>query len=381
MTTKVYIVRCPDYDKVGEKMEELLTMMGGMSQFVKSGENIVLKPNLLTAAKPEKAVTTHPELVTAAGRLVKQAGADVILIDSPGSGYPHSKKTLNRVYRRCGMYEAAEQGGFEASLDTSYQAVSFPEGRLIKRFEVMTPIVEADGVLNLCKLKTHGFLSMTGAVKNCFGVIPGLTKPGYHAKLPDPAHFAAMCLDLSTYVSPRLSIMDAVIGMEGNGPHNGSPRHIGLLLASTNPLAIDIVASEIMGLKRENNPVLLEAERRGLTPNRLEHVEVIGAALDDVRIADFKLPSTILGGLGSVVLSLLGPLFKSGFTVKPQIIPEKCVACGFCRDACPVQVISIEDKHARINNNGCIRCYCCHEMCPHDAIELKQGVLYRIFNR
>ncbi len=378
---KVYVLKCPDYDHVEEKMEELLTMMGGMSQFAKPGETIVLKPNLLAAAKPEEAVTTHPAVMAAVAKMAKNEGATPIIIDSPGSGYPHNEKTLKRVYRTCGMDDAAEKAGIEVSLDTTYQTVSFPDGKLIKRFEVMTPVLEADGVFNLCKFKTHGFLSMTGAVKNCFGVIPGLTKPGYHAKLPDKNHFAGMCLDLSAFVSPRISIMDAVLGMEGNGPHNGHPRHIGLLLASTNPLAMDVVVGEIMGLGWENNPILIEAEKRGLTPNRLEHVEIIGADIAELRIADYKLPSTVLGGLGAFMLSLMAPAFKHGFTVRPHIIENKCVACGACRDACPVKVISIVNKHAQIDNRNCIRCYCCHEMCPHDAIELKQGILYRMFNR
>lgn len=378
---KVYIVKCLDYDHVEEKMEELLTMMGGMSQFAKPGETIVLKPNLLAAAKPEKAVTTHPAVMAAVAKMTKNEGANPIIIDSPGSGYPHNEKTLKRVYRTCGMDDAAEKAGIEVSLDTTYQTISFPDGKLIKRFEIMTPVLEADGVFNLCKFKTHGFLSMTGAVKNCFGVIPGLTKPGYHAKLADKNLFAGMCLDLSVFVSPRISIMDAVLGMEGNGPHNGHPRHVGLLLASTNPLAMDVVASEIMGLARANNPILLEAEKRGLTPNRLEHVEVIGADVAELHIADYKLPSTVLGGLGASILSLLAPVFKQGFTVRPQIIKSKCVACGSCRDACPVKVISIVNKHAQIDHRNCIRCYCCHEMCQYNAIELKQGLLYRVFNR
>jgi uncharacterized protein (DUF362 family)/Pyruvate/2-oxoacid:ferredoxin oxidoreductase delta subunit len=378
---EVYVVKCPDYDHVEEKMKELLAMMGGMSQFAKPGEKIVLKVNLLGAAKPEKAVTTHPAVVTAVARMAKSEGSSPVIADSPGSGYPYNEKTLDRVYRTCGMYKAAEESGIEVNLDTTYQIVSFPDGKLIKRFEVITPVIETDVVFNLCKFKTHGFLNMTGAVKNSFGVIPGLTKPGYHAKLQDKHHFASMCLDLSAYVSPRISIMDAVIGMEGNGPHAGAPRHIGLLAASTNPLALDIVAGEIMGLDRKNNPVLIEAEKRGISPNRLEQVEIIGADIADLRVADFKLPSTVLGGAGSSLLSLLAPVFKSGFTVRPQIIESKCIACGICRDACPMKVISIVNKHAQIDNRNCIRCYCCHEMCPHHAIELKQGVLYCLFNR
>lgn len=376
----VYVVTCPDYTQVEAKIEVLFELMGGFGPFVKPGETIILKPNLLAMDAPEKASITHPTIVTAVGRRVKAAGATARIIDSPGSAYPHTAQVLKRLYKACGMFAAAEQAGIEACLDASYEEVSFPEGKLTKRFEVLKPIIDADGVINLCKLKTHGFLSMTGAVKNSFGIIPGRAKPGFHAKFPDQAHFAAMCLDLSNYVAPRLSVMDAVIGMEGNGPNNGSPRPIGLLLAATNPLALDIVASEIIGLDRQDNPLLLEAERQGIRPHRLEQVQVVGANLNEVCLPDFKLPPTVLGKAGSSALSVVGPLLKPILTVQPQIVAAKCVGCGMCRDACPVHAITLE-RVARIHHRQCIRCYCCHEMCPQDAIELKQSRLYRLLKR
>ena len=377
----VYVVSCPDYGQVEEKIGELLAMMGGMQQFAAAGERIVLKPNLLTAAPPEHATTTHPAVVAAVGKLVKQTGAAVALIDSPGSGFPHSEKTLRKVYAASGMNDAAAQAGIELSFDITSQAVSFPQGVLIKRFDILTPLAQASGIINLCKLKTHGFLGMTGAVKNSFGAIPGRDKPGFHAKLHDPARFAGMCLDLSACVAPRLTIMDAVVGMEGNGPHNGSPRHIGLLLASSNPLALDVVATEIIGMKREQNPLLMEAAKRGWTPTRLEEIDLIGIEKKALRVPDFRLPATVLGSAGSVALRLFAPIFKHAFSVRPQIIADKCVGCGVCRDACPVQVITIEQRVAQIRHRDCIRCYCCHEMCPHDAIALQGGVLYRLLHR
>jgi len=285
------------------------------------------------------------------------------------------------------MYKAAEEAGIEINFDTTHEVVSFPNGKLIKRFEVITPVVKADGVFNLCKLKTHVFMHMTGAVKNNFGVIPGLIKPGYHAKLHDTNHFANMLLDLTECVSPRISIMDAVIGMEGHGPGaTGAPRHIGLLLAAKSPLALDIVASEIIGLRQENNPVLVEAEKRGLHPNCLQEVQVIGANISDLRISDYKFPATIFGGTGMGRMSwwqrALVPLFKDGMSVKPRVIKDKCIACGACFESCPMKVITIiDDRYCQIDEKGCIRCYCCHEMCPNDAIELRKSILYRIICR
>ncbi|HPG39917.1 MAG TPA: DUF362 domain-containing protein [bacterium] len=379
---QVFAVRCRDYSQLSQQVNTLLELAGGLEQYIKPGEKIVLKPNLLMAAAPEKCATTHPELLSAIGTHVRQLGGQAILAESPGAGFPHSKRTFERVFDKCGMLDAVRKAGIEASFDEGWQVVSYPEGQFIKRFEVINPILAADGVINLCKLKTHGFMSMTGAVKNCFGVIPGLTKPGYHAKLQKKELFARMLLDLCNYVSPRLSIMDAVIGMEGEGPNAGTPRAVGLLLAAANPLALDVVASEIMGLNRRDNPVLLEAEKLGMTPTRLEDVELIGLDKADLRIAGYKLPSTIIQESGSSrLLAMLAPAIKSGLTMHPHIIEDKCTACGTCRDACPMHVIIIQNKVAVIDDKGCIRCYCCHEMCPHEAIDLQGGFMYRVLNR
>ncbi len=388
---RVFIVRCRDYEEVEDKLTELLEMMNGMGTFAKPGEKIVLKINLLQAAKPGKAVTTHPAVAAAVARLVKKEGAIPIIADSPGSGYPYNKKALDKTYRTCGINRVAEEEGIEINFDPKYDIVSFPEGKLIKRFEVITPVLEADGVFNLCKLKTHLFMHMTGAVKNNFGVIPGLTKPGYHAKLHDKSRFANMLLDLAEYVSPRISIMDAVTGLEGEGPGAaGEPRHVGLLMAARSPLALDVVAGEIIGLKRENNPVLTEAEKRGLFPNSIENVQVIGADISDVRILDYKFPPTIfeVTGIGGVSWwqKALMPLVKTGMSLKPQVVREKCTACGVCTEACPMEAVTViksnsNGNYAQINDKNCIRCYCCHEMCQESAIKLHKSILYRIVNR
>lgn len=387
MDNKVYVVKCPGYEQVEERMTELIGLMGGIEQFATSGENIVLKVNLLAAAKPEEAITTHPAVTAAVGKMAKATGATPVIADSPGSGFQYTEGTLKRVYRTCGMYDAAAEAGIDVNMDTTYQAVSFPGGALTKRLDVITPIINTDGVFNLCKLKTHNYMGMTGAVKNHFGIIPGLAKPGYHAKLHHTARFADMLLDLSAYVAPRVSIMDAVVGMEGDGPNAGEPRHIGLLLAARNPLALDVVASEIIGLPRENNPVLIAAEKRDLSPTQLEQVELIGVDATDLRIPGYKLPTTFASGEGLANLiwwqEMLKPLFRDSLTVKPRVLKDKCIACGACRDACPMHVITIKQngkKYAHIDDSGCIRCYCCHEMCPQDAIELHQGLLYRIMN-
>ena len=390
MDNRVYVMPCPDYGQAEERLVQLADQMGGMNLFVNKGDKIALKVNLLRAGTPDEAVSTHPAVVSAVARMVKKSGAEPLIVDSPGAGFRFTQKVLTKIYNTNGMTRAADESGAKLNFDTTFEIVSFPEGKLIKRFEVITPILRADGILNLCKLKSHTFTSMTGAVKNLFGVIPGLAKPGYHAKLMDTGRFANMLLDLMSIVSSRISIMDAVMAMEGDGPSGGDPKQVGVFLGGTNPLALDVVAGEIIGLPRESNPILLEAENRGMLPNHMDQVELIGADISALRIPDFKLPSTICQGTGfddhlTWWQRPLQPLIKDSLTLKPRISKEKCIACGACHAACPVKAIAMvksrKNPHAQIDDEKCIRCYCCHEMCADDAVILRRSLLYRFAQR
>lgn len=383
MNNRVYIVKCDSYEKAPEQLEKLLAMMGGMKLFAQKGEHITLKANLLAAAAPGKAVSTHPAVVAAVGSMAKREGAVPLIADSPGSGYRYTEATLRRLYVSCQMDKAAELAGIALNWDTGYETTAFPDGRVMKRIEVIRPVIEADGVFNLCKMKTHLFMHMTGAVKNHFGIIPGLSKVGYHAKLQDKGRFADMLLDLALFTASRLSIMDAVLAMEGQGPGaSGTPRQVGLLLASENPVALDVVAAEIMGLPREQNPVIMAAERRSLSPCRIEEVEVVGEPLSDIRIPDYVLPETVDGlGLSNNNNPVMGKLFRSVLTQYPAVIMEKCAGCGVCRDACPQKAIVLAgsgEKKARIDKKHCIRCYCCHELCPHRAVVLRKNPIAKL---
>jgi len=261
--------------------------------------------------------------------------------------------------------------------------VSFPQGKLMKQIDVINPITQADAVFNLCKMKTHLYMHVTGAVKNHFGIIPGLSKVGFHAKLFNKERFADMLLDLSLYVAPRLTIMDAVLAMEGEGPGaSGTPRHVGLLLASTSDLALDVVAGEIMGLPPEHNPVLMAAKRREVSPYKIEDVNVIGEELSGLKISDYKFPSTVKGFSKTVEKSpVIRNLLKSALTKYPVAAKERCLGCGMCAAACPQKMITMitqkGKKIADINLKDCIRCYCCHELCPHKAIDIKSKFIHK----
>lgn len=384
--TQVYAASCPDYSQAEGAIRALVEQMGGMGRFVRPGERIVLKANLLRAAPPESAICTHPAVVEAVSKLVKEAGGTPVICDSPG-GALHKEAVLRSLYEKTGMAAAAAAAGAELSMDSSTRTVSLPEGKVLRQAEIITPVAEADGVIDLCKMKTHVLMSMTGAVKNLFGVIPGLSKVGYHATHPDHATFADVLLDLTGYVKPRLSLMDGILAMEGDGPgSSGTPRQAGLLLAAANPLALDTAAGAIMNLPRQDNPVLLAAERRGLTPCRMEDVELIGGTVEELRMADYKFPASTKSNL----MDFLGPLArpverlcKKALSQTPRIDGAKCVGCGICAKSCPGQAIAMTapGKKARISQNACIHCYCCHELCPQKAVELHQSWLGRLLTK
>lgn len=384
--TQVYAASCPDYSQAEGAIRALVEQMGGMGRFVRPGERIVLKANLLRAAPPESAICTHPAVVEAVAKLVKEAGGTPVICDSPG-GALHKEAVLRSLYEKTGMAAVAAAAGAALSMDSSTRTVSLPEGKVLRQAEIITPVAEADGVIDLCKMKTHVLMSMTGAVKNLFGVIPGLSKVGYHATHPDHETFADVLLDLTGYVRPRLSLMDGILAMEGDGPgSSGTPRQAGLLLAAANPLALDTAAGAIMNLPRQDNPVLLAAERRGLTPCRMEDVELIGGTVEELRMADYKFPASTKSNL----MDFLGPLArpaerlcKKALSQTPRIDGAKCVGCGICAKSCPGQAIAMTapGKKARISQKACIHCYCCHELCPQKAVELHQSWLGRLLTK
>jgi uncharacterized protein (DUF362 family)/Pyruvate/2-oxoacid:ferredoxin oxidoreductase delta subunit len=376
---KVYCTKCADYSQVEAKLSELLETMGGAEQFVKPGQKIALKPNLLRASEPSTATTTHPAVVAAAGKLFGRVAGSVLLAESPGSGYAYDRKSLEKTYQACGMQKIAAESGIKLNYDTTFETVSFPQGKLTKRFEIITPIRACDAYINLCKFKTHNLTYMTGGVKNLFGVIPGRTKPGYHGTMPSRELFAGMLLDLAALVPPALTIMDAVVGMEGEGPGSGTARPIGFLMASADPLSLDIVAADMMGISSDKNPLLAEAKKRNLA-SCIADVQIVGANINELRIPNFKLPSSYVNPKAGRLMLLFVPVAKAFFSVDPRIIPSKCVACGACKNACPREAITI-DKTAHIDKKKCIRCYCCHEMCMYNAVEMHRGLLYKMVNK
>jgi len=385
---RVVAARCGRYDleTVRAALREVLAPLGGMAAFVKPGERIALKPNVLMPSAPERAIVTHPLVLAAVALEVKEAGAVPVVVESSGTGVIHARPVIERSFRKVGYTDMAERYGFELSSAAEWESVSAPDAVLAKRLEVMSPILQADGVINLAKFKTHMYMIFTGATKNLFGVIPGLNKAVYHARLVDPRRFADMLLDVAYFVRPRLNIVDGIVGMEGNGPGTGgSPRVIGALLAGVDPVAVDVACCRIAGIDPALVPVLAAARDRGLWSGKAADVDTLGVPVADLRVKDFVMPDSYKGmGIGRLG-ALNDPARRviRRFNRKPRPKAGRCTVCGSCERACPVQAITLdkEARVAKVDDALCIRCYCCHEVCPEAAIDLEYTGMGQVMHR
>lgn len=372
----VSIVRCADYgeETCERALREVLVPFGGLD-WVRPGMRVVIKANLVSAMKPEKAATTHPALLAALTGMLRERGANVVIGDSPGGTFaaPH----LNAVYRVCGLSEA-EAAGAELNRDFSQKEAALPEAHTAKHITYTGYLDGADAIISFCKLKSHGMLSLSAATKNLFGAIPGIIKPEYHYRYPDPMDFADMLIDLNEFFRPKLYLVDAVQTMEGNGPTAGTPKYMGALLAGTNPHKIDLLCAKLIGLEEKNVPTLRAAQERGLTPASAEELEISGDAEEFV-CKDFVTVQKGTGtDFGAQKGKLLGAAAKTVLRARPKLKRSRCVGCGVCRNTCPAHAIVIEKGKAKIDRRACIRCFCCQEFCPKGAMRVHRTWVARI---
>ncbi len=327
------------------------------------GKRVVIKPNLLLGYAPERCTTTHPALVEAAALLAREWGAsDVLLAESPGG--PYRKEVLFSIYRSCGMTEAAARGVYRLNDDLSARDVHYPEGTTSKMFHLLTPICQADLILNLCKLKTHSLAQMTCGVKNLFGTIPGIEKFEMHTRFRELPDFFSMLTDLCQAVMslcPVITVVDAIDAMEGNGPSGGTKRTLSLIASSTDPFALDLACSAIIGMEGRV-PMVSLAQKRGLCPASASALEYPFLSPSEVAVHDFKPAETDMKSKFDLAPKFLQP--------RPIIDVKKCVGCGKCIASCPGKAMEKRGKTAYIRKNECIKCYCCQELCEFDGVKI-----------
>ncbi|MGD0818308.1 MAG: DUF362 domain-containing protein [Methanomassiliicoccales archaeon] len=373
----VALVECEGYgrERALEAVRSSIELIGGIDRFVRPGQRILLKPNILAPSTADKCVATHPDVIYAVAKVLVDHGCKVILAESPGAGLIYSAANLKKAYETVGYDQVAIDLGIELNEDIEWRDIANPDGVLMKRLKLIEPVFNVDAVVIVSKMKTHLFTLMTGAAKNVFGLVPGMEKATFHARLQRPEDFGRMIVDVNEFVKPTLEIMDAVDAMEGEGPQSGTPRRVGAILASSSYTALDVVASRIMSIDPNGVFTIRAAVERGLISEDLSDVEVVGGELEKFIVHDFKKPSTFMGKKksgGKVEKAMLG-LIKL-YALKPSIVRSMCIGCGKCYRGCPMKAISMKNGKAKVNQRKCIRCYSCHEFCVSHAIRLKRSL-------
>ena len=377
--SRVVLKRLEDYDieRLIEAVDEMFTAFR-LYEKIAPGRTVLIKPNLVMRSAPEEAIITHPNVVAAAAVCVQRHGGRVLVAESGGGVY--NPAVMKSVFKGCGYTAAAEKYGFELYTACKFRAVELPDGVRCSTLEVIEPFVRPHDalVIDIAKLKTHGMMGYSGAVKNLFGVVPGLMKPELHCRYPEKEPFAEMIVDLCEYVKPDFAIIDGIEAMQGDGPTGGEKRFVGAMIASDDVYGADLVGTGVIGMEPMEVPIQKNAYDRGLCGKDHTTVDVTGDTVESILVRDFKRARSSDVDFIKHIPKFLQPLAKKITTPYPKIQKRNCVGCGKCAESCPQHTITIREKKAEIDYSKCIRCFCCHEMCPMHVIDIKRFSVFKL---
>lgn len=366
---KVSIVKCKDYEHQGVKNAILqsLELIDGLESIVKPGDNVLLKVNVIIGFPPERAATTHPVVVGAMTEIVREAGGIPWVGDSSGAhGYTGQSLELSGIKKACEEY-----GGRLINFESTGTYAVKVNGKVLTAINIAKPAIDCDVLVSMPKMKTHQLTKYTGAVKNFFGVVPGSGKASIHRQAPTEESLSEAVVDIYSALKPELAVMDGIVGMEGEGATNGTPIASGVILSSADCVALDAVASEVMGFSHNDILTTRIAHSRGLGVGMLDRIEVAGERINDVRL-DFKKSKYLYYKLPTFLGKFM---FKYAENIsKVEISEDDCKRCKICFNSCPASAITLE-PHPLIDQKKCIKCYCCHELCRNSAVKLKTSYL------
>ncbi|QUH25983.1 DUF362 domain-containing protein [Serpentinicella alkaliphila] len=379
---RVSLIRCNEYDykMVKKAILNSFENLGGINKYISSGDRVLLKLNLLMKKKPEDATTTHPVFTKALAEVLIEYGAEVIIGDSPGG--PFNENILRGVYKACGIEEIAMEVGATLNYNTNTVEIKNENGLILKKITAIELINKVDKVISVSKLKTHGMMLFTGAVKNMFGIVAGLEKAEYHVRMPNNVDFSNALVDICIAANPILSFMDGIVGMEGAGPSAGNPRAVGVVIASSSPYHLDVVASSIIGINASKVPTIQRCVERNLCGGTFEDIELLGDDYNSFVINNYIVPEIrsldlLEGKLPKFIRDIINELLQP----KPVFIHNRCIGCRDCAESCPPAIISMKNNRPEAKLDECIRCFCCQELCPVKAVEIHRPILMKLLAR
>ena len=325
------------------------------------GKTVFMKPNVLRGSEAREGIVTHPAVLRAVvDKVETMQPAAIIVGDNPGV---FSYGANEESFRQTGLMGAAK--GYYRNIGNDSVSVAFNPDYM-PTVSLSRIALEADIVISLPKFKTHGLTVITGAIKNSYVLLPGAQKARLHKAAGSPERFHEMVVDVFRLRVPDLFLVDAVVGMEGNGPASPDLRDIGLILASDNAVAMDAVMATMMGCDPGRLRFLQKAKEVGLGDYDLGSIEIVGKLKP---LPDFKLPP--ISGEAIIHNKAVQELLQNRTLLRPQVDPELCTRCGTCIEQCPVSALSMGDDLPQVDADTCITCFCCQEICSEKAITLK----------
>lgn len=374
--------KCEDYtpEKLDNSIEFIINNLDGLKNRLKQAKTVIIKPNLIGAKVPEKAVTTHPEVLISIINKIKEYDVEIIIADTPAGKL--DQNIIEKLYETTQMKRVAQQTGCKLNRDfTEFNATS-DANKIAKSYKILQVVEDADLIINVAKLKTHCFTMITTSTKNLYGTIPGLIKMQYHMTMSKMEVFNNMLLDLERYLAPKtISFIDGVVGMEGFGPSNGDPINAKCIIAANSAPHLDILACSVMGVNPSAISTMVEARKRNIIPSlNIDDYNIVKDS--DIETLNFKLPPDRGKMLPGFIPEWGRNLINSVLITRPVVKTSDCIGCQKCEEICPPQLIKVVNKKALIDSySRCIRCYCCQEVCPINAIEVRRPVIRKILEK
>lgn len=367
MKNRVLIIKTDDYSYDIKNLKNIiaqgLDFVFGNNYF-QNKQKVLIKPNLLTVAQPEDAITTHPNFIVAAALALKDKGPSVFLADNPaGIG---SNKSIKEIYSELGLERYSEYFRLLYNDRRPFIKKGLPFSWWVQEFEE---------IVNLPKLKTHTLMGLTAAIKNVYGLLPGIIKSKLHKKYPRPYNLAKIIVEIYKMYQPSVNILDGIITLEGQGPaRGGTTKKRGIIFISNSALALDFALAKFIKIDPQKLPYLkIALQEKMIDPST---IEIYPENWKDLVIEDFVFAGQTLLEL---IPKPIAKILDSFLNYRPFIKGPICRSCQKCMQICPVSALEVKgNEKVVINYKKCIMCMCCQEICPYGAVQLQYSTLMKL---